>query len=349
MSLQQDVSPVLRPAPSVSELLMQLSSGYMPAAALYTVIKLKIADLLAAGPRPVAELARAAEANEDALYRVLRMLATFGIFSEVGLRYFRLTPAAELLRSDAAGSARDMILWMSNPIHLRVYADMMHSVKSGTPAIEKTTGMPAFEYFAQDREASDEFNAGMTSISAMLAPAVLEAYDFSGLRTLVDVAGGHGFLLASILRKHPKMRGVLFDLEHVIAGAQPKLEQQRVADRCRTVSGDFFAEIPAGGDAYLLQHIIHDWDDERAVKILRNVRRAIDARPQGRLLVFEDVVLPGNEPGLVKFLDIEMLLMPGGRERTEQEFRALFAAARFKLNRIVPTRAAIKIIEGLPA
>lgn len=321
----------------------------MPAAALYVVAKLNIANLLASGPRPVAALARAAEVSEDALYRVMRLLASLGIFSEVGLRYFTLTPAAELLRSEAAGSVRDTVLWMTNPFHLRVYADMMHSVKTGAPAVEKTTGLACFDYFGQDGEVSGEFNASMTDISRRLVPAVLAAYDFSGIGTLVDVAGGHGFVLSSILRKYPEMRGVLLEVESVIEGAEPKLQQEGVADRCRTASGDFFKEIPAGGDAYLMQHIIHDWDDERAITILRNVRRALEGKPQGKLLVLEDVIVPGNEPCQAKMIDVEMLLMPGGRERSEQEFRELLTAAGFRLNRIVPTGAPIQIIEGLPA
>ncbi len=319
----------------------------MASAALYTVAKLKIADLLASGSRSIAELAREVEVNEDGLYRVMRLLASFGVFSEVGLRYFSLTPEAEALRSDARDSVRDLVVWMGNPFHLRVYADMLHSVRTGNPAVEKTTGLPCFDYFASDQEVSAEFNAGMTSISQMTVPAVLEAYDFSGIDTLVDVAGGHGFVLSSVLKKYPQMRGILFDIEHVIAGAKPKLEEIGLADRCATEYGDFFAEIPAGGDAYLMQHILHDWDDRRALTILHNVRRALEDKPEGRVLVLEDVIVPGNDPAFVKALDVEMLLMPGGRERTAEQFRDLFAAAGFSLERIIPTSAPVKIIEGV--
>lgn len=340
-------APLPAVQPSVSQRLMQLSSGYMASAALYAVAKLNIADRLASGSRAIAELAREAAVNEDALYRVMRLLASFGIFKEVGLRYFSLTPEAEPLRSDAPDSVRDLLIWISNPFHLRVYADAMHSVKTGNPAVEKTTGLPCFDYFAGDREVSAEFNAGMTSISRTTVPAVLEAYDFSAIETLVDVAGGHGFVLSSILKKYPRMRGVLFDVAQVVAGARPGLEELGLADRCAIEHGDFFEEVPAGGDTYLMQHILHDWDDERAVTILHNVRHALEDKPEGRLLVLEDVIVPGNDPAFVKALDIEMLLMPGGRERTADEFRDLFIAGGFSLERIVPTRAPIKIIEGI--
>lgn len=326
---------------------MQLSMGYMPPAAMYAVAKLRIPDALASGPRPIAELAAEMGVNEDALYRVMRMLASLGIFNEVGLRYFTLTPAAQLLRSGVSGSLRDWVMFGANPFHLRVYPDMMHSLKTGAPAVEKTTGMSCFDYFGADREVAAEFNAAMTGISSMLLPAILEAYDFTGIGTLVNVAGGHGFLLCSILGKYPNMLGVLFEVGHVIEGAKPKIEHLGLAGRCRTEAGDFFREIPAGGDAYLMQHIVHDWDDERGIQILKNVRRAMDGAARGKLLLLEDVIEPGNEPGPVKNLDIEMLLLPGGRERTVEEFRQLLAASGFKLERVIPTRAPVRVIEGV--
>jgi hypothetical protein len=185
----------------------------------------------------------------------------------------------------------------------------------------------------------------MTNFSAGVAPAVLEAYDFSGIGTLVDVAGGHGMLLASILRKYPSMRGILFDAEHVIAGATAP-EVLGVGSRVEKVGGDFFKAVPAGGDAYLMKHIIHDWNDERAGLILRNIRTALAGKPRGKVILVEAVIKPGNEPDLSKFIDIEMMLLPGGRERTEAEFKALFARNGFTLTRVVPTQAPLWVVEA---
>jgi hypothetical protein len=175
-------------------------------------------------------------------------------------------------------------------------------------------------------------------------PAVLDAYDFSGIATLVDIAGGHGRILTSILQKYPAMRGVLFDLDHVIAGAVPRIEELGLSDRCRALPGDFFAAVPEGGDAYIMKHIIHDWDDDRAAAILGNIRKAMNRG--GRVILLEAVVLPGNQPDFAKVIDLEMLLLPGGRERTEGEFRALFARAGFELTRIVPTQSPLSVIEA---
>jgi len=238
----------------------------------------------------------------------------------------------------------EMALWMSDPFHFQVYANALHSLRTGQPAVEQTVGVPVFEYFSQQPEESEIFNNAMTMFSAMVIPAVLEVCDFSGIGTLVDVAGGHGRVLTSILQKYPSMRGVLFDIEHVLAGARAAIDSLGLSDRCRAVSGDFFKAVPAGGDAYIMKHIIHDWDDERAATILKNIRSAMN--PGGRLILLESVVAPGNQPDFAKLIDLEMLLMPGGRERTEQEFRDLFARAGFELIRITPTKSPLSVIEG---
>ena len=249
-----------------------------------------------------------------------------------------------MLRSNVPGSMYPMALWMADPTHLRIYADAIHSVMTGQPAVEKTFGVPVFEYFPRNPELSEIFNDAMTSFSAMVVPAVLESYDFSGIPTLVDVAGGHGGVLTAVLQKHPAMQGVLFDLEHVIAGAGPRIAELGLAGRCRTVAGNFFEAVPEGGDAYVMKHIIHDWDDERALLILRNIRKAMNRG--GRVILIESVVLPGNQPDFAKIIDLEMLLLPGGRERTEAEFRALFAAAGFEMTRILPNRSPLSVIEA---
>ena len=235
--------------PTPDQHLLQIGTGFMLSAAVYAATKLGIADQLAPGPRAVSDLAKAVGANEDGLYRILRALAMVGIFAETAPRTFALTPPAEFLQTGKPGSMRDLALFMTDPLHFRVYAEMLHSVQTGKPAGEKVVGMPVFKYFEKDKEESDLFNRAMTSFSASVVPAVLEAYDFGGIRTLVDVAGGHGEVLTSILRRYPGMKGVLFDLDHVIAGAIPRIAGMGLQDRCRAESGDFFKAVPSGGDA----------------------------------------------------------------------------------------------------
>jgi hypothetical protein len=243
-------------------------------------------------------------------------------------------------------SLYDLGLFISSPLHFHVYSELLHSVETGQPAVEKVTGMPVFEFFAKDRHYSDLFNNAMTAMSAAVIPAVLEAYDFSGIDTLVDVAGGHGLVLSSILQKYQAMRGVLFDLEHVVAGADPLLMAAGVASRVQKASGDFFTAVPAGGDAYIMKHIIHDWDDERATTILRNIRTQLDGTPNGRVILVESVIPTDNSPHMGKLIDLEMMVMPGGVERTADEFRALLASAGFTNMRVVPTQAPLWVVEG---
>jgi O-methyltransferase/methyltransferase family protein len=323
---------------------MQLSTGYIASTCLYLAVKLRIPDLLAAAPRSSADLARELNVNEDALYRVMRTLTSLGLFEEEGARTFANNLASSMLRSATTGSMYEMALWISDPFHFQVYANALFSVQTGRPAVEKTFGAPVFEWFPKHPEESEVFNNAMTMFSAMVIPAVLEVYDFSGIGMLVDIAGGHGRVLTSILQKYPSMHGVLFDLEHVLAGARPAIESQGLAARCRTVAGDFFKAVPEGGDAYIMKHIIHDWDDERASTILKNIRSVMNRG--GRVILLEAVVTPGSQPDFAKILDLEMLLMPGGRERTEQEFRDLFARAGFELTRIIPTKSPLSVIEA---
>jgi hypothetical protein len=312
------------------------------------VARLKIADLLAVRSQPISELAKATGVQEDGLYRVMRVLASVGVFREAGLRYFSLTPKAEPLRSDSPHSIRDLVVWMSDPFHFHTWSDMMHCVQTGQTAIQHLYGKQVFQFLGDDPEESAVFSAGMTGFCNMAVPAILEAYDFSGIGTLLDVAGGHGLVLTSILGKYPQMRGILFELEHVAEGAREQIRKLALAERCQVVTGDFFASVPAGCDAYLMQHIIHDWEDDKAVHILKNVRRALGTNANGRLLLLEGVITPGNQPDLAKFIDLEMLILTGGRERSEDEFGQLFERSGFRLNRVVHTRAPISVIEAIP-
>jgi hypothetical protein len=342
MTADASIAP---PEVSPAQLVFQVAAGFIASAALQVATRLSIAERLAAGPRPVADLAREAGVQDDGLYRVLRALSSAGIFAETAPRTFALTPAAELLRK-GPGSLGDGIEFITDPLHFRTYAEALYSVQTGKPAGEKVVGMPLFEYLSKNPDMSASFNNAMTAFSANVMPAVLEVYDFSGIATLVDIAGGHGHVLTSVLKAYPQMRGVLFDLEHVIAGAGPLLAASGVGDRVRTESGDFFKAVPAGGDAYIMKHIIHDWDDDRAVAILTAIRKALDGKPQGRVILLEAALAPGNAPDFGKLVDLEMLLLPGGRERTADEFGTLFQRAGFRLSNVVPTKSMLSVIEA---
>jgi len=333
------------PEAAAIQLLNQAALGYVVSAALNVALELGIADLLADGPRSTVDLAKDAGVREDGLYRVLRALASAGIFEEQGRRMFALNTPASMLRKGPA-SLHDLGLWMTDPFHFRVYAETLHSVQTGRPAAEKVTGMPVFEYFAREPKLSSVFNNAMTSWSGPTVAAALKAYDFSGIEMLVDVAGGHGYVLTSILRQYPAMRGVLFDLEHVIEGAGPLLEASGVADRVVTATGDFFDAVTPGADAYIMKNIIHDWNDDRALPILTNIWNAFEGRRDGRVILLEAVIPPGNQPDFGKLIDLEMLLIPGGRERTAEEFASLFESAGFELARIVPTESPLSVIEA---
>lgn len=328
-----------------SQHLFQIAGGYILSSALHVVTEAGIADLLSGGPRTTADLAKASRTNEDALYRILRLLASVGIFEEVGPRTFALTPPAALLQKTHPHSVHDLMVFIADPFHLRVYADLVESLRTGRPAGEKTVGMPVFEYFGKNPEYSEVFNRAMTNLSASIVPAALEAYDFGDIGLLVDVAGGQGEVLISILRAYPKMRGVLMDLGHVVEGAKPRIAAAGLTDRIQVTAGDFFKAVPPGGDAYIMKHIIHDWDDERAGQILRSIHAAMGEK-RGKVILFEGVIAPGNTPDFGKIMDIEMLALPGGRERTADQFRTLFGRAGFELTSITPTHSPVSVIEA---
>jgi hypothetical protein len=325
---------------------LQVATGYMASSALYAAITLNVADHLVSGPKTMADLAKASGANEDALYRVLRLLSSLGIFDEIAPKKFALTPAADLLRTDVPNSLRSMAVFLPDPFHYRIYANIMDSMSTGKPAADTTLGMPIFEYLATDPAYSKVFNDAMTALSAPVAGAAIEAYDFGGIGTLVDVAGGHGEVLMSILKAHPQMRGVLADLGHVVEGAKPRIAGAGLSDRMQAVACDFFTSVPEGGDAYIMKHIIHDWDDDRASVILKNIAKAMGAK-KGKVILLEAVISAGTTPDFGKFLDIEMMLLPGGRERTADEFRSLFERSGFAVTKIVPMKSPLSVIEAV--
>ena len=348
-------APVARPAAAsaaadeaAKALLIRLGAGHVVSAAVFTVLELGIADRLAGGARTVDSLARETGTQAEALYRVLRALASVGVFSEETPRAFTLTRAGALLR-EAASTMPGQLRWMTHPLQLRASAEMMHVVRTGENAIEKLAGSPLFSLLAQDEALSGCFHEAMTADTRDVMPAVLDAYDLSDVGELVDVGGGHGEGLSLVLQHYPRMRGVLFDRPDVVDAARQWLASAGVAERCRIEPGDFFAAVPAGGDAYLLKHIVHDWNDEAARAILTHVRAALEPRPGARVLLVESPVAAGNRPDATKFADLTMLLVVGGRERTLDEYRTLCASAGLRLTRAVPSRTGTFVIEAMAA
>jgi hypothetical protein len=331
-----------------SEHIFQIGTGFMASMSLFIAAKLRIADQLAHGPKSVCELAAATKMNEDRLYRVLRSLAMTGVFSELGDRTFELTPSAATLRTDIPESTHAMVEWICDPFHFKIFSELPHTVESGAITFEHIYGKPVFEYFPEDPVEEKRFNNAMTCLSEMVVPAVLEAYDFSNVDTLLDVAGGHGALLCAILERYPKMKGMLVDLPSVVAGTNKAISGKGLSHRCRVASADFFASIPSGADAIVMKHIIHDWEDDKAITILKNCLKALAGKANARILLVESVLPEGNAPHMGKFIDLEMMVFPGGRERTEREFRALFDRAGLKLTRVIPTKAPLWVIEGVP-
>ena len=325
--------------------LLQQALSFWISRAICVVARLGIADLLKEGPLDTETLAAAAGVDAPSLYRVLRTLASVGIFAEGKDGRFGLTPQAGPLRRDASDSIRDYILLVGEEWYSGPSEHLLHSVQTGRPAFERVHGADFFTFLARDPTAAAVFDAAMTSRSIQENDAITAAWDFSGFRTIVDVGGGYGSLLAAILRANPGLRGVLFDRPQAVAEAQQQLEAAGLRGRCDVVAGDFFVSVPGGGDGYILKRVIHDWDDERAATILRNCRRAMPEH--GRLLVIELVLPPGNDPSLGKLFDLLMLVDLGGRERTEADYRTLLAGAGFELTAVTPTPSLVSVVEGV--
>lgn len=328
--------------------LMQLVMGYWVSQSIYAAAQLGVADYLSDGEKSHIELAEALNVDAASLYRLLRALASVSIFAETETGKFTITPLAQFLRRDVPGSIRDVSIMMGDREHYNSWGNILHAVKTGQSGFEGLFGMNVFEYYSQNSEPAAIFDRAMTGFSNVENTAVCTEYDFSALQTIVDVAGGQGTLVTDILRTNSHMRGILFDLPEVIERAKPYISDSDISDRLKLVSGSFFDGVPTGCDAYILKHIIHDWDDERAIAILKQCHQAMNEN--GRVLVVEQVIPPGNDPFMGKFLDVNMLVMcPGGKERTAEEFCHLFASAGFLLTRIVPTPALASVVEGVKA
>ncbi|MDX6381818.1 MAG: hypothetical protein QOI57_2842 [Rubrobacteraceae bacterium] len=331
---------------SPRDTLLRMTNAFQASQAIHVAATLGIADLLEDAPKSVDELAQATGTHAPTLYRLLRALASVGVFAEKPDGRFRSTPLAEYLRTNVPRSLRAWAMQIGQQYLWTSWGHLLHSVRTGEPAFPKQYGTTAWEYRQAHPEEDAVFNAAMTALSAGVVEAIVQSYDFSGMGVLVDVGGGEGVLLAAILAANPGLRGILFDQPHVLTGANDLLERAGVADRCEVVSGSFFKAVPGGADAYLLKSIVHDWDDTATVKILRACRAVI--ADTGRLLVLEPIIQPGNEPDPAKFSDLNMLVMLGGQERTAYDFKRLYAEAGLRLTGIIRTGSSLAIIEGVP-
>ncbi len=324
--------------------LRSLLAGATVAQAIFVAAKLNVADLLAEGPRSAAELAAASGADPASLHRIMRALASIGVFACDPAGRFLLTPVAQLLRGDADGSLRDYAVMNGEQFVWRALGGMEYSVRTGQPSFEHIFGARLFDYYAANPEAGRISAAALNNLSAVDNAAIVAAWRFPDSATVIDVGGGKGSLLGAILSANPKLRGVLFERPPVIEMARPIL--RAVGDRCALVAGDFFDAIPPLGDVYLMKKVVHDWDDEAAIRLLRCCRAAM--ADTATLLVAEMIVPDGNAPSASTWLDLLMLVYTGGRERTEAEYRRLLAAAGFGSVRVIPTDADIWLIEACP-
>jgi O-methyltransferase domain/Dimerisation domain len=326
--------------------LMRLVNGFRVSQAIHVAATLGIADLLKEGPRSSNDLAAATNSDPGTLYRLLRALAAAGLFHENSDRSFALTLLGECLRSDAEQPVAPYATLIGRPHQWQAWGALLHSIRTGENSYRHVHGASLWDYLAEHPEEAALFDRGMTGNSQGLTEAITAAYDFSAFGSVVDVGGGQGAVVAMILAAHRTMRGVLFDQPDVVAQAKPVLEAAGVADRCDVVGGNFFEAVPKGGDAYILKRILHDWDDVASLAILKVCRQVF--RPSGKLLILERIVAPPNEGLETKISDLNMLVSPGGQERTADEFAAMLAAAAFRLDRIVEVNSLLSVVEAAP-
>lgn len=335
--------------PSPQEAIFHLALGYLPSRGLHVAVDLGIADLLKDGPKSIAELAHATGAHQQSLYRLLRMLAGHGVFAEEAPGQFRLTPMAAVLQSGAPGSVYDAVRMIGDMAGDESWwtavGRLSHSVRTGESGFDAVHGMGFFDYLTQHPEAGAWFDRGLANFAVAENTAIVSCYDFGQCHRVIDVGGGQGGFLAEVLKAFPEVRGVLYDRPQVIQ--EPAyLSAAGLMNRCEIAEGDFFQTVPGDGDIYILKRILHDWNDERCAQILRVCREAMG--DNGRLLVIDAVVPPGNDPHPSKIMDILMMVLLEGRERTEEEFRALYQQAGFTLTRVIPTPSGLSIVEGAP-
>jgi O-methyltransferase domain/Dimerisation domain len=328
--------------------ILKMISGLHISRAVYVAAELGIADRLAGGPASAAELAAATQTHERSLYRVLRLLASLGVLAEQEPRTFRLTVLGDRLRTDVPASMRSWARLVDAVGGVRAFEPILHTVRTGEPGVDAAYGMGLFEFLERHPGHAASFDAAMSERTSAFAPSVAAACDFARVRTVADVGGGRGTLLAAVLRAHGHLRGILLEAPAVAAGARPVLQAAGVGDRCEVVAGDFFAGVPDGADRYLLANVLHDWDDDRAAAILARCREAMP--PGGRVLIVERLIPDDPGQAVTALLsDINMLVITGGVERTATEYGELLAAAGLRLGQITPVAAPYAVIEGLPA
>lgn len=359
MSIATQASPVPLPyapapqsaastTPNPADIAFQAATGYMVSACLSVALKLRIPDLIGDGLKDVQTLAHESGANADYLFRVLRILEVSQLVSRKSGRSFALTPAGQTLRRGVPGSVAAAAEWISDPLHLSLYSNLRRSIETGETTFNAVYGTPFFDWTTQPENADEAavFNNAMTGISEMCIPAFLEAYPFDSFARIVDVGGGHGAVLRAILRENPGVRGTLAEMPSLLPAAQAAIAQNGLADRCATVACNFFESVPAGGNLYFMKNIVHDWADEPALRLLKNIRAVIPAT--GCLVLAEAVLDDSPAPHFAKMIDVEMIAFVGGKERTADEFRQLLAQAGFELRRIIPTQSPLSLIEAVP-
>lgn len=334
-------------APPADQVLMQLLSGAWVTQAIATTARFGIPDALASGPKTADELAAKVGANAGATRRLMRMLTGIGVFARAEGSRYRLTELSERLREDTPGSLKHMFIAETDGVHWRSWEKVADAVRTGLPRPQAVFGTPAFDYYSKYKEEGEQFGRAMANVSGFASQAVLEAYDFSGCRTILDVGGGNGSMALAILKRYAQARGIVADLPYIEAQANENIRSAGMSERCRFEAANFFERVPEGADTHVLKFILHDWNDEESLRLLKSCRSAI--APDGRLLVLEVVVPDGDGPDFSHVLDLNMLVMTGGMERTAKEYGELLARAGFRLTRIVPTASPFPVIEGKPA
>lgn len=335
--------------PAPAQIVIGAGLGFIISSCMQTFTKLGVADRIAKGTIKVADLAAQTKFPEDALYRILRVLEMAGIVREAAGRAFALTAAGSLLRTDAQGSMRDIIQYMTDPLHYKVYGSFTESLHRGKTPFEDVLGEPVFKWFfrPENREEAEIFHKGMVSFSGACIPAFLESYDFTQFQRIIDLGGGLGGIVRAILKACPKLKGTIADLPEVAEQANQAIAADGLSSRCNAVACDFFKAVPAEADAYFMKHILHDWNDHDATRILKNIRAVIPSH--GKLILGEAVVPSDGTPHPAKLIDIEMMAFLQGKERTEPEWRALLSGAGFKLSRVIHTKSPLDLIEAVPA
>ena len=324
--------------------MLQLIMGYWISQAVGTAARLGVSDQLVDSPRKSSEIAHAVGADPQALFRLMRMLASIGVFTMDQQGGFGLTPLGDTLRSSVPGSLRSFAIAETAPGHWQPWGKMHEAIKTGKPMCKSALGMELWDWYSKNPEEGEYFTAAMGDFSAAVSDEVVRIYDFAKCETVADVGGAHGILLAAILKANPKMRGILFDLPHVTATAGESLKIRKIGQRCEVVTGNFFESVPPGADIHVLKNIIHDWSDTECITILTNCHQAL--KPNGKLLLVEIVIPPDNAPSMAQAMDLNMLVLLTGKERTELEYQDLLTAGGFKLDRVMPTQTPFSVIEA---